>query len=531
MCPSVLKASSRYQYFFTSDRQYICICVFVGFVCSVEGRVTAPDQPSQNIPKIHFKDVVSAVLTNHDTDTAFQKDRVQVIQTLLNQPGEGLKKFCEAILSRCAAVYDETLQGAQRGAKELTEFQKLWNSFLTTGVTTIVKNLYSHNPSVVEHSAAMVLISALKEKHLEDRLPKDPLPPSGTSHPHVAVDPHSQGASKIRYLGGRCIAKGRYSLMQAVKRNLYTNRDAYKNHRECLTVLEHLMITEQEVLDCSDYLRSLHETERRQNIRRSLVNITDDGFLFFCALESRRQELTTLAAFQRHGGNVLLECDSAILGDTTLLTQWHGLFPHDTYDERALMTCFQDITARYLRIGSNQYRKGLVASMRKKKRHAHRVEVQKSTGSLKNQQQTVESDAHAIPGPSRKSARAAQRTAPAAEPMPTTSTQLVSRGRDKGHPAQGVKRKSSCPKGKGKGKGKGSKGKRKSISEICPICEDAYKEGETDWIECTTCTRWLHFDCTGLTNADMQTLLADENAPFICPRCTPEEHEELDMLD
>lgn len=50
--------------------------------------------------------------------------------------------------------------------------------------------------------------------------------------------------------------------------------------------------------------------------------------------------------------------------------------------------------------------------------------------------------------------------------------------------------------------------------DICPVCQ---KHAEGDTIECEECDDWLHFECVGLTKAQVHKI--DSDIPYICKQC------------
>lgn len=50
--------------------------------------------------------------------------------------------------------------------------------------------------------------------------------------------------------------------------------------------------------------------------------------------------------------------------------------------------------------------------------------------------------------------------------------------------------------------------------DICPVC---HKHAEGDSIECEECDDWLHFECVGLTKAQVHNI--DSDIPYICKQC------------
>ncbi len=216
---------------------------------------------------------------------------------------------------------------------------------------------------------------------------------------------------------------------------MYRQRDKYHQLRLQFDAMDHIIVREDALIGSTAYTGSLHETARRQNIRRSLTNVSDTVFLFFCMVESKRADMETPTALQLYGGNVVSICADRILQDETLIAQWFEIYQGISFDNDTVLSLFKDICRRYLYIANNQYRKRMVECLGKKKKLAHRVEVQKR----KSQSATTKDQK---------------------EVTPSTSQQKTSKGSKK--------------KGKGKSKAKKS---RRDLSCICRVCDDEYKKG------------------------------------------------------
>lgn len=89
---------------------------------------------------------------------------------------------------------------------------------------------------------------------------------------------------KIRYIGGYVVAKLHYQHKVQVKSTCFKTSAADKHKydlaKESLVLLDIMKASEITVMASSSDVGSLKETERKQNLNRSLINITDEAFHF-----------------------------------------------------------------------------------------------------------------------------------------------------------------------------------------------------------------------------------------------------------
>ena len=90
---------------------------------------------------------------------------------------------------------------------------------------------------------------------------------------------------KVRFIGGYVIAKLRHSCIKAINHNIHkTSANAialYEQSKCCLQILDSIQQSEYTLNMTSEDVASLWETSRKQNVNRSLTNISDNAFYFF----------------------------------------------------------------------------------------------------------------------------------------------------------------------------------------------------------------------------------------------------------
>ena len=94
------------------------------------------------------------------------------------------------------------------------------------------------------------------------------------------------GRGKIRYIAGWCIHKLKQNRKRKLVQNLYNRKKVMLVEQLIIekTMLEHLEVSEHELLETSSDLQSLQEIIRKQNTRRGLTNVSDICFNFFVHL-------------------------------------------------------------------------------------------------------------------------------------------------------------------------------------------------------------------------------------------------------
>ena len=189
-----------------------------------------------------------------------------------------------------------------------------------------------------------------------------------------------QGLGQLRYLGGRCIAKMQYSTVTRLRRVMYTNSTAYTHEKAKLHALRNLITGEGQLKATTTMPSSLDVTSSKQNINRSLLNISDEAQHFFITLHDAVRRIQDLEAFAKHGSDVINVVRQQVLANGVVREAFFKCM-RDVDDTDLINILFSDCVTRFLAVSSNQYRKALVHQLRRKKTAAHRVEIQKASTS------------------------------------------------------------------------------------------------------------------------------------------------------
>ena len=206
------------------------------------------------------------------------------------------------------------------------------------------------------------------------------------------------GRGKIRYIGGAAIATTRYKYMKKVKQNLYKPNkkhvvDAY--HRK-VKLMEKMVANEQQLREHSTDKESLEETERRQNIKGSLTNISDSCYEFFTKLNSVTWDTMTKENMLKYGEELPNFVDQTVLNDHSLYVKFANVVSKDFISSDDSDTVedivgdirdtadivndiFEDVTKYFLKTSHNQFRKDIAKEFKRVKREAHRKSVLKKS--------------------------------------------------------------------------------------------------------------------------------------------------------
>ena len=155
-------------------------------------------------------------------------------------------------------------------------------------------------------------------------------------------------------------------------------------HNE-VCLLERLVTTEQELKEHSNQQGSLYEVERKQNIRKSLCNITDHSILFFHRLDEEIRKLETV-----HKMNVLSKLfydfiDAELMSNQSLFQLWSDMFVDQSSNtEECTVTPTETIHSlfvqKYLRMSSAQFLRDYLRKLKTQKEEAHHKQIRMSTG-------------------------------------------------------------------------------------------------------------------------------------------------------
>jgi hypothetical protein len=295
-------------------------------------------------------------------------------------------KQCQDRLKTFVVEICDELQSAK--VQQTALYQAAHALMSSRKYTNISKTLFAAE----ELSAAMTMLSSDIVMYVRDGLLKrHPAITTALISETMEIPPSAYG--KIRHVGGMCIAKEMYAFrqrMHQIMNSFNCDLDTATKMKQYIELLQQLTDSESSLREHSTYQESLIETSRRQNVSRSLTNISDNAFEFFVSLEKVRLPLFT-------SGNVVLQQEMVlntirdnILNNSTLFQEWAKLFcvPEtqtgneisdimndlvDTCDN--VVSLFEVVIKRYLNTCNSQYRQKLQSELQNKKDLAHRKKI------------------------------------------------------------------------------------------------------------------------------------------------------------
>ena len=136
----------------------------------------------------------------------------------------------------------------------------------------------------------------------------------------------------------------------------------YKKNRKGFTdrvhnevcLLERLVTTEQELKEHSNQQGSLYIVERKQNIRKSLCNITDHSFLFFHRLDEEIRKLETVHKMNVHSKLFYDFIAAELMSNQSLFQLWSDMFVDQSSNtEECTVTPTETIHSLFVEIYRN----------------------------------------------------------------------------------------------------------------------------------------------------------------------------------
>ena len=201
------------------------------------------------------------------------------------------------------------------------------------------------------------------------------------------------GRGKIRYIGGWAVATLRHKKMQHIRANMYSKTavNSVKKNLSEVKILERLEEDENSLFDISTDKASLEATKRKQNMRNGLTNISDTALNFFKSLDNKIRFLESPGNLSIHGSEFYIFLSDKILEDVDLKQMWSNIFQdeepqHETknfaqdisekYDPRDILDIYREITAKFIRMSSAQFRREFIIQTKVEKHDAHRKQIQ-----------------------------------------------------------------------------------------------------------------------------------------------------------
>ncbi|KAJ8310830.1 hypothetical protein KUTeg_012695 [Tegillarca granosa] len=312
-------------------------------------------------------------------------------QNLICNKLEKVEKFVNNLFASLTDIFKKTCGDVSSATPD----PKVWNLFhtelynfsISSNYISLVQSLFENAPSELDYEVCSVIFDKVKSIVLSKQSQHLMVSKENKSKT-VSVLISESGLGKLRYIFGRCIAKSRYSHMKIAKQNLYNpkNRESVAKSFLKVKMLDFLTTSYSDLENNSNFMGTLHETKRKQNLTEGLTNITDSAFLYAKELEEKRNCIQTVHNFHVYGSDFLKYCHSVLLDNSVLFNKWRNLFSKfeilDKYlftsvknAENSLQELYADVILRFCRIADNQFRKDILHQVGKTKSERLRKRV------------------------------------------------------------------------------------------------------------------------------------------------------------
>ena len=176
--------------------------------------------------------------------------------------------------------------------------------------------------------------------------------------------------ARVRYVGGYCIAKIRHKHVQKKKSNRFLQgfeaNSTYENSKIAVDILNTLKEEENYLLASTEDPQSLKHTYNKQNLDRSLTNISDGLFKFFLQLTKLCLELLTSENLNKVGNKIYEYCMDNILANEKLYQMFTNCSTITSYSH--MKKLYKDIIKLFLSVMLNQFKKDLLDSFKVEKK-------------------------------------------------------------------------------------------------------------------------------------------------------------------
>ncbi|KAH3823811.1 hypothetical protein DPMN_125633 [Dreissena polymorpha] len=313
--------------------------------------------------------------------------------------------------------------------------------------------------------------------------------------------------SRIRYVAGYCVAKLRKKYVQVLKSNMFScskaSQTTFKEARQTLLILNSFKEEEHYLQQMTSHPDSLIDTERKQNIRHGLTNVTDGMFNFFLNITELCLQKLVNENLTKYGKTMYNNCLEQLLCDMNLYQQFSHMVINklkgETTEEFSftlehviiseivdslvltsaqICTIYNELVQKYFLVLFAQFCRDVKGVFNITKTMAHRKQIKVSKCS-------------------KKSKTLKKQTTKSLEPMDVTAQSPML-------PVQPDSEPEPQP------------GPSYLESDICKKCQQA--DGEL-WIQCDSCNSWLHRKCAGLQNAMKWKKYSKAGAKWNCTEC------------
>ena len=395
-------------------------------------------------------------------DNARYGNEITEIQAATNRvldilEGETILPFCNTQFEKFKSLYHVT-KGRQ---SELTAFyrnlqQHTCSRTYTNDVRRLMKcdGALNDGHAHASHRLFAELRSIFVQRQISQRT--DSTTPEATT---CVASTSAAGRGTVRYVGGYCVAKIRHRNTCALRRlassTVPAQRATVRQAQYKLNLLDTIIRSQSQITAHTTDDASVAVTSHRQNLRSSLVHITDPAMCFFQHLTSTVQTTQTMHALNTHVADMYTVSMRQVVSNMDLFEEFYSLFtPELVYTENTdkyIYDLYGDVAKLFVATMTNQLRRKFISDVKVVKQTALRKKVCRKRSHAK-------------------------------EPKNT-----------KRH-------------------------RRIQTSELCKCCCQPGSEGD-EWIQCGVCNSWYHRHCAEIADDQEWQLLQRPQAEFRCHLC------------
>lgn len=353
--------------------------------------------------------------------------------------------------------------------------------------------------------------------------------------------------ARVRYVGGYVVAKVHKKCIDKKTSNMYktdgASQDIYEEAVVCGHIMDSLKVEEQYISANTSNPDSLLDVRRRQRQNRSLTNISDALFLFFCFLTEICLKLLVNENFNKHGQHMFEHIRNEIMSNQQLGEKFSNVAKESsvkTFDifgnplsedilSKHIDIIYKKVIKLYLMVMLNQFRKDILEQFQVTKKMSHRKQIlvsSKDVGKAPKAKKMKKSGVSQsdTQTPTDKTRKANKSTLE--EPSSVSIAESVSEPSQDRDPVAGPSSVSDYdPEHNPGGQYFDTRGDSESEAEsvLCLTCnkDKKYVKGalEDDWIQCDSCEGWTHRSCAGLKHHMKWKKAQAKGSTYLCKQC------------
>ena len=237
---------------------------------------------ASKVDESDIQNLLEIALTDY-VDTPVET-KTHIAHKSLLEKGNTLSLWYAYQRSNIEKLYETncTVQTRYIKQKHLTEFYTEFQSYIESADYSLsIKSLSDFDFSRQLLTSVIFLIKAnvLKTKSASVDKPVNIGP---SIFPSPDSTPSEPGKSKIRHVGGYCVAKVRYRLTKSTRNCFFVPgmQPEIEKFQEQINILDNMTVSAYELMETTIYKETLEEMARKQNTSEGLTNICDAVYDF-----------------------------------------------------------------------------------------------------------------------------------------------------------------------------------------------------------------------------------------------------------